>query len=213
MKCNFLFMFLFLSGCASLGPQFEQRSSFDKKKSLVYLYRVSKFAGSAGNPDICVDSQVYGELGNGGYLPLEIASGNHKLELKGLGGGNAGELSFQTVAGGTYYLRSDYSLNNGAKEGMGTGVNAGLAGVPKTASSGAIAGGMTAAAGIVFFGSKEEAKQIADQLDTRAHKDVINPGLLMVKQDFAQTEIGQTKLIKVREYKTNPCAPKETAKK
>jgi hypothetical protein len=187
-------------GCASLGPVYQEQTLTNKKMAQLNIYRVKKFAGSAGSPYLCLDSKVIGELTNGGYFVTEIEPGEHILMRKTMGA-NAGDVKFTAKAGESYYLRADYSNDNGAKQSADAGRQAALG----PAGGGALGAVMSAG----FFGGASEKQAVLDASDKRTNSAASNPGFLFVTPQFAKTEITQTKKFVVPEYKTDPCAPKK----
>jgi hypothetical protein len=187
-------------GCASLGPVYQEQTLTNKKMAQLNIYRVKKFAGSAGSPYLCLDNKVIGELTNGGYFVTEIEPGDHTLMRKTMGA-NAGDVKFTAKAGEAYYLRADYSNDNGAQESANIGRQAALG----PGGGGALGAAMSAG----FFGGSAERETLKANKDQRMNSVGLNPGFLFVKPEFAKTEITQTKLFVVPEYKTDPCAPKK----
>lgn len=119
-------LFFLLSACASLGPHFSKPQKASKEKALIYIYRVNKFAGSAGSPYICLDKQVVGEIPNGGYFSLEAPTGTHELKLRSGLGDTLASFPFTSKAQHVYYVRTDFSLNTGARENTDTARQAAL---------------------------------------------------------------------------------------
>lgn len=189
-------VFIFL-GCTSLGPKFSQAQKPAKDKALIYVYRVNKFAGSAGSPYVCMGKQVIGEIPNGGYFMFTAPPGSHELRMRGVLGDTLASFPFNVKAQQVYYVRTDFSLNSGAKEGA----EAARQGALGPGGGGAIGAAMSAG----FFGGKEEAEKILSHLDKRVQEQSNNPGFLFVKPDFAETEIKQTEVFTVPAYKNNPC--------
>ena len=69
-----------LVACAASGPPFEAATPSESQAS-VYIFRPSKLANSAGSRDVVVDGTKVGILKNGGYLPVSLAAGTHKLTI------------------------------------------------------------------------------------------------------------------------------------
>ncbi len=170
-------------GCANLGDKFTQVEDFNKSKALVYVYRVPKFAGSAGSPYLCIDGKVAGEVADGGYFSLLLDPGSHKVNLKSLGTETEG-FTFKVGSGKTYYLRSDFSS-------LKSGTGAGLVG------------------DAIWATSSDEQKKILDSLDKSAQELTTDASLLFVNEGFAKNEIVKTKLFKVPQYEKNYCAKSE----
>ena len=190
------FVILIASGCASLGPEFKKVVSFDKNKALVYMYRVKRFGGAAGSPYVCLDDQVVGETVNGGYFPILIKPGKHKIGLA-INRVTSSTIYFDVKAGNTYFLRFSAPMNNGAIESANSSRRAALHN-----GGGALGAGLMSALGP----SSKEKKLILKKLDKRSQKLSINPGLLFVKPAFGKSEIKKTKLFKVPIYKENYCS-------
>lgn len=201
MKFVALLSLLLCSACASLGPQFTKAQKASKDQSLIYIYRVKKFAGSAGSPYLCLDKKVVGEVPNGGYFPLEMSPGSYELTMRGALGENLASFPFTVKANHVYYVRTDFSLNSGARENTDVARQAALG----PGGGGALGAGIGAVVNDQFFGDEEEGNKILTQLDKRAQQQSKNPGFLFVKPEFAEAEIAQTKLFTVPPYKMNPC--------
>jgi hypothetical protein len=196
-----LILCFLLSACASLGPSFSKPQKATKDKSLIYVYRVKKFAGSAGSPYVCLDKQVVGEIPNGGYFSFEAPPGQHELTLRGGLGDRLASFPFSSKAQQIYYVRTDFSLNSGAQENTEIARQAAL-GPGGGGAIGAVAGVIASDS---FFGTKAEADSILARLDLRAQEKSKNPGFLFIKPDMAEPEIVQTKLVTIPTYKINPC--------
>lgn len=156
----------------------------------------------AGSPYVCLDGKVVGELANGGYFSIEVPPGSHVIAKKSLGE-DAGNFGFTVSPGKSYFVRSDFSVDNGARESAEIGRNAALG----PGGGGALGEVMSSA----FFGSENDKKLILEMLDTRAEKISNNPGFLVVKPDYALSEIRETKLFAVPPYKKNFCEPRPKA--
>ncbi len=196
-----LYLFFLMSGCASLGAPFSKPQKAPKDKSLIYVYRVKKFAGSAGSPYVCLDKQVVGEIPNGGYFSFDAPPGAHELKLRSGLGDTLASFPFTSKPQQVYYVRTDFSLNSGAQENTEIARQAALG----PGGGGAIGGVAGAIASDSFFGTKAEADSILSRLDLRAQQKSSNPGFLFIKPDMAEPEIVQTKLVTIPPYKINPC--------
>jgi len=181
---SFAAMILF-SGCASLGPSFTPLQASPSGKSIVYIYRVSHFAGSAYSPDVKLDGKTLGTLSNGSYLPFEVAPGQHKIELESIAGVVCA-IDFKLSDKAEHYLRFDTTMNNGAKESATNAQSAALG----PGGGGAIGAAMTSG----FFASKDEKDTALKAADSDIAQPLSNPGLFFVKPDFAKPEISKTKL-------------------
>jgi len=196
MKLLLLVCAIGFASCANLGPRFSEPKTFNKRKSLVHIYRVNRFMGAAISPYICIDGKTVGELPNGSYLSLELKPGRHELYKKNLGT-EMNNFSFKTQAGRVYYLRNDLTLDNGAKENM------------------ALAGGgaIGAIMGKAFESGQDVEDRVVKNLDRRAQGKTKNPGFLAVKPSFAKAEIVKTKQFIIPKYEKNYCARERDTKK
>ena len=138
---------------------------------------------------------------NGGYFSIEASPGNHELILRDALGGRLASFPFSVKAKQVYYVRTDFSLNTGARENTDTARQAALG----PGGGGAIGAGIGAVMSDKFFGDEVEAKEILSRLDLRAQEKSNNPGFLFIKPDMAEPEIVQTKLVTIPTYKMNPC--------
>lgn len=195
MKLILVFITLFISGCASLGPKFTEVKSYNKKNALVYIYRPSRFASSAVNPYLCLDKKVIGETANNSYLPIEVKPGKRNLYLKNLGD-QLGSIDFRVRAGSTYYLRVDMPLLTSSDK-SNPGINHGAIG---------------AAIGHTLMPDSKEATEIEAKRDKRFPNKNINIGLMFVNAKHAKKEIVKTKIFNIPEYKRNFCIKKKKKK-
>lgn len=72
-KINYFYIliissFIFLQGCATLGPAFQKTETIPDGVGLVYIYRPDSFIGAAVAYDVKVGETVITELPNGGYF-------------------------------------------------------------------------------------------------------------------------------------------------
>lgn len=176
------------SGCASLGPQFQAKQDHTPGQALIYVYRVKHFAGAALSPDVKIDNKAYGELGNGAYLPIEIAPGSHKVELVSVAGPVCA-MDFNIKSADDYYLRFDSTMNNGAQESTTYAQQAALG----PGGGGAMGAAMTQS----FYASKDEKASMLKNRDARLSQPANNPGFIFIQPDMGQTEIKNTKLGKL----------------
>jgi len=80
-----LFSLLFLgllSGCASLGPVYQEADLVPEDKGLVYIYRPSSFVGGGVSYDVKVGETPVTTLYNGGYYPYLSAPGEVEFWAK-----------------------------------------------------------------------------------------------------------------------------------
>lgn len=99
-----LLFLVFATSCAS-GPKFEEASS-KEGHAVVYIYRPSKFSGGFGSPDVLIDDKKEFALGNGGYRPIYLKSGSHKIQIREKVWGSVDEeLKFNVKSDQSYYLR------------------------------------------------------------------------------------------------------------
>lgn len=97
-----LMILLLTTGCASLGPAFEQVASMPNGKALIYVYRPSAFVGGGVSYDININKKVIAPLRNGGYFPYFADPGKTevwaKTEVRR-------SVVFVAEAGDTYYVK------------------------------------------------------------------------------------------------------------
>ncbi|MDI1337972.1 MAG: PEGA domain-containing protein [Lacunisphaera sp.] len=67
------------------------------------LYRESHFTGGGSSPDIKIDGQLVGELGNGTWFAIELPIGEHEIGLKSWGISEVGS-QVQVQTGKTAYI-------------------------------------------------------------------------------------------------------------
>jgi hypothetical protein len=75
-------LFTVLFGCATAGPAFEPvpPEQLSDGSAVIYLYRPSAFAGSAGKFRLTVNGTEEVALPNGSYYPFVCEPGNHTVE-------------------------------------------------------------------------------------------------------------------------------------
>ena len=115
-----LVFFVSLAGCASTGTQFQPEATKpDGNRVLLYVYRPGTIVGIA-NADVSflhLDGQRLTRIRIGGYLPIPVSKGKHKLtateSLLGKDTGRIrGETTFTAPGGSTVYLRYTESLKS-----------------------------------------------------------------------------------------------------
>ena len=193
----FLFLSLTMAGCTTLGEKFVAKTDLDRSKATVYVYRVSRFVGSAFSPDLMMDGKKVADLANGGYSVLEVAPGQHKFGVMlVMSNTEVGTITANLEKGKEYYLRYDVSMFNGVGESIAAGNQAGLAGAGIQGGGGAIGGAMTGAASGLFLSDKEQSTAMLGNVDKRAQARSANPGFLFVNPKIAKAEIVDTKFRK-----------------
>ena len=107
-----LYLFLLLSGCASvdLGDKFQSLTSTPKDKATLYIYRPKTYFNWAGWPNIYIDNQQKAPLANNSYFISYVMPGEHKIKAEGSTWGTNWypgpmERKFNFSAGSSYYLR------------------------------------------------------------------------------------------------------------
>ncbi len=101
-------------GCATAsGPPFSE-ASFKASEALIYIYRVPVVTGSANPfvPGVKLDNTPVGPIKIGGYYPLVVAPGEHRLAITNLTGKVVAEHVFTLVAGEVKYFEYAQSLTN-----------------------------------------------------------------------------------------------------
>ncbi len=69
-----------LVGCAATGPLFSPEATLaNDGYAKIFVYRPSRFANSAGYPQITLDGETKGGLKNGGFLIIKATPGTHTL--------------------------------------------------------------------------------------------------------------------------------------
>lgn len=109
--CGSLCAALSLIGCAmAFGPKFKPEAS-SRGEAMVYIYRMPSLSGSmlGATPAVFLDGAHVGTLKNGGYIPLEVSPGKHKITLQstlfGKARGNVvGNIQFEIAEDETRYF-------------------------------------------------------------------------------------------------------------
>lgn len=118
---------VFLTGCAATGPKFTSLESAGSNTSVVYIYRVSSFAGGGSYPKLTIDGADDLMLKNGGYVRRVLPAGTHRFVLgprDSTSSFSPMELVINTENGKTYFARykivhrgADSTTNPGAPLG------------------------------------------------------------------------------------------------
>lgn len=98
---------LVMSGCASLGPQFQAVNAVPSGKSLVYIYRTPKFAGSGVSFKIHHNDKVVTTLYSGGYYPYITSPGEVEIWAKTE---SKASVTLDLKAGETKYVKGDVGV-------------------------------------------------------------------------------------------------------
>lgn len=105
-KIFILFVSFSLLGCAiAMGPEFTEEE-VSPGHSLVYVYRKAQFYG-AGNmliPRLWVGNEKVGAMKMGGYYPIHLEPGIHKLEIKSITGDLIGAQVIEIESGEVKYF-------------------------------------------------------------------------------------------------------------
>jgi len=110
--CILLYLFVVLSGCATieLGDKFQSLKSTPKDNATLYIYRPKTYFNRAGWPDIYIDNKKIAPLVNNSYIISYVMPGEHKIKAEGSTWGTNWypgpmERKFTFGAGLSYYLR------------------------------------------------------------------------------------------------------------
>ena len=71
---------IILSGCAT-GPSFHKEQISNPNDGKIYIFREAAFRGSAAQPSVFVDGKFLGFLSTGGYFGIDVAAGEHSIEI------------------------------------------------------------------------------------------------------------------------------------
>lgn len=82
----YIFVLLFMTGCAASGPAFQQQTATDGNQGTVYFYRIYSALGSAASPYIYIDGKYKGKLKPGGYLYFHLPEGSYEITLGSIDG-------------------------------------------------------------------------------------------------------------------------------
>jgi hypothetical protein len=72
-------------------------------KSRIYVYRPSRFVGSAARLKVEVDSQFVGKTGSGTFMMIELDPGHHRVS--GLSSESDRGVDFEALADSTYFFK------------------------------------------------------------------------------------------------------------
>lgn len=122
-----ILLLFYLTGCAmSYGPSFQMQYPSDGK-AMVYIFRSPTLSGSAlsATPVVVLNEKPYGRVKNGGYIPIEIAPGEHQIVIKSTFMGKTferelGDIEFSIAEGEIKYfefvqITTDYKRNSDTK--------------------------------------------------------------------------------------------------
>lgn len=72
-----------LQGCSTMatGPQFAVSASPPEGKAEIYVYRPDQEYAKAAAPDLTIDGAKVGTIQNGGYMMLNVAPGQHTIDI------------------------------------------------------------------------------------------------------------------------------------
>ena len=97
---------------AALAQSAPQASETDRAKALIYVYRETSLIGIANFdvPFLHIDGRQLTRIRTGGYVPITVSPGHHRLTTtESLFGNDTGKMRGQAVvtvpAGATIYLR------------------------------------------------------------------------------------------------------------
>jgi Protein of unknown function (DUF2846) len=72
-------------------------------KSRIYVYRPSRFVGSAARLKVAVESQFVGKTGSGTFMMIELDPGSHRIS--GLSSESDRGVAFEALADSTYFFK------------------------------------------------------------------------------------------------------------
>lgn len=72
-------------------------------KSRIYVYRPSRFAGSAARLKVAVDSLFVGKTGSGTFMMIEVEPGSHRVS--GLSSESDRGVAFEALPDSSYYFK------------------------------------------------------------------------------------------------------------
>jgi uncharacterized protein DUF2846 len=72
-------------------------------KSRIYVYRPSRFVGSAARLKVAVDSQFVGKTGDGTFMMIEVDPGHHLVH--GLSSESDRGVEFEALPDSTYFFK------------------------------------------------------------------------------------------------------------
>jgi len=125
-KIMFLIVLGILSGCAATGQQFSIMDlGVNNSDAVIYLYRPSRFANSAGYPKITLDGENKGGLKNGGYLVFRVSPGSHTItqEYSWTWDFKANPVVVNAKKNSQYFVRLDTGVHIGDPSAVVNGVS------------------------------------------------------------------------------------------
>lgn len=69
----------------------------------IYVYRPSRFAGSAARLKVAIDSQFVGKTGSGTFMMIEVEPGSHRVS--GLSSESDRGIAFEALPDSTYFFK------------------------------------------------------------------------------------------------------------
>ena len=105
----FLVLALLSAGCGSVPSAPPELSATALTftpaagKSRIYVYRPSRFVGSAARLKVAVDSQFVGKTGNGTFMMIELDPGHHRVH--GLSSESDQGVDFEALPDSTYFFK------------------------------------------------------------------------------------------------------------
>ncbi|MDC7787251.1 DUF2846 domain-containing protein [Rhodoplanes sp. TEM] len=112
-----------LAACATTGALEPQTKALDTRQSRLYFVRESSFLYSGGAPNVLVDGQEVGRLGNGSSFFVDRPPGPHQVVLETPLNPGRYAATVTTKPGGVYYLKIGPRGDH-----LAIGIIAGLAG-------------------------------------------------------------------------------------
>jgi len=96
-----------MSGCATLGGNYETVSIIPEDKAVVYIYRPSRFVGSAIKPKVYAGDKLITQLVSGGYYPYFVSPGRVELWAKTEA---KSSVEFLAEPGKTYFVKGTIGM-------------------------------------------------------------------------------------------------------
>ena len=98
----FVFIYLFLNGCATLGPVYQKVDNIQDGKAVVYIYRPSSLVGGGVSYNVKVGETVITTLYNGGYYPYLVEPGETEFWAQTE---SKSSVTLDIKPGQTYYIK------------------------------------------------------------------------------------------------------------
>jgi len=102
-----IFSFLFITGCATLGPDYSKVDKIPDNSGLVYLYRPSSLMGGGVSYDVKTGDTVITTLRSGGYYPYFSAPGEKEFWAQTE---SKSSVTLDVKAGQTYYIKGEVGV-------------------------------------------------------------------------------------------------------